>query len=396
MKKVLALVLAVIMVCTMAMAVDVSIVTTETENTPTVTYNGLRVATPGNVIYFTLGELGFTGNNVYKDKDGNFVPEKNYVEVTFAKGADLVASKGWVKAKVGTSTTAEYIYAITLKNNDTAVVDGVDDIIISKVVAKMYGKKEAINTFNLAKTWTAAGDLKGKVAYAIEMGGNSDLTSVADDFSNAYFLSNAASDAKFLTVFDYGWTKGADIVAGTEGVLGVAGTVSTIVKDTADKTKTAAKYVKAVTSGVLEDEMKIGEKVLFNNVPAYALAKKVTDEASDKDVTLTEIVDKNVVVPNTVVTISLDGQDEGTKLYMVNADGSLKDLGAKFDANGVLVATAKITGPVYTADGALTATAAGTTGTTTNPGTGANDVVGVAAALAVVALVSGAAISLKK
>ena len=37
-----------------------------------------------------------------------------------------------------------------------------------------------------------------------------------------------------------------------------------------------------------------------------------------------------------------------------------------------------------------------TPGTTTNPGTGANDVVGVAAALAVVALVSGAAISLKK
>ena len=41
-------------------------------------------------------------------------------------------------------------------------------------------------------------------------------------------------------------------------------------------------------------------------------------------------------------------------------------------------------------------TTPGTTGNTTNPGTGANDVVGVAAALAVVALVSGAAISLKK
>ena len=37
-----------------------------------------------------------------------------------------------------------------------------------------------------------------------------------------------------------------------------------------------------------------------------------------------------------------------------------------------------------------------TTTTTTNPDTGANDVIGVAAALAVVALVSGAAISLKK
>ena len=43
-----------------------------------------------------------------------------------------------------------------------------------------------------------------------------------------------------------------------------------------------------------------------------------------------------------------------------------------------------------------TSTGNTTTGTTTNPGTGANDVVGVAAALAVVALVSGAAISLKK
>ena len=41
-------------------------------------------------------------------------------------------------------------------------------------------------------------------------------------------------------------------------------------------------------------------------------------------------------------------------------------------------------------------TGTNTNGTTTNPGTGANDVVGVAAALAVVALVSGAAISLKK
>ena len=40
--------------------------------------------------------------------------------------------------------------------------------------------------------------------------------------------------------------------------------------------------------------------------------------------------------------------------------------------------------------------AVGTTTTTTNPDTGANDVIGVAAALAVVALVSGAAISLKK
>ena len=54
---------------------------------------------------------------------------------------------------------------------------------------------------------------------------------------------------------------------------------------------------------------------------------------------------------------------------------------------------------VVVVDGTMATTASGTstgTGNTTNPGTGANDVVGVAAALAVVALVSGAAISLKK
>ena len=100
------------------------------------------------------------------------------------------------------------------------------------------------------------------------------------------------------------------------------------------------------------------------------------------------------VVPNAAVKLTVEKAPEGAKMYVVNADGSVKDLGAKFDSNGILTATAVVTGPVIVTDGALTAT--GTTGTTTNPGTGANDVVGVAAALAVVALVSGAAISLKK
>ena len=59
-------------------------------------------------------------------------------------------------------------------------------------------------------------------------------------------------------------------------------------------------------------------------------------------------------------------------------------------------ASAKLDGVVILSDKALTTAATAGSGSTTNPGTGANDVVGVAAALAVVALVSGAAISLKK
>ena len=97
-----------------------------------------------------------------------------------------------------------------------------------------------------------------------------------------------------------------------------------------------------------------------------------------------------------IFDVVVNNAKEGSKLYMVTSAG-LVDLGAKFDDNGVLKATVKVTGPIIMSDVALTSTNASTgTGTTTNPGTGANDVVGVAAALAVVALVSGAAISLKK
>ena len=99
--------------------------------------------------------------------------------------------------------------------------------------------------------------------------------------------------------------------------------------------------------------------------------------------------------------------------YAVDKDGNLYDLGAK------LTESKNVDGSAYTGTvsasfggtyqivkfskamatvGTVPGVAATTTpaGTTTNPGTGANDVVGVAAALAVVALVSGAAISLKK
>ena len=104
---------------------------------------------------------------------------------------------------------------------------------------------------------------------------------------------------------------------------------------------------------------------------------------------------ESTIVPNAVVDVVVNNAKEGSKLYMVTSAG-LVDLGAKFDDNGVLKATVKVTGPIIMSDKALTAATTTPAGTTTNPGTGANDVVGVAAALAVVALVSGAAISLKK
>ena len=124
-------------------------------------------------------------------------------------------------------------------------------------------------------------------------------------------------------------------------------------------------------------------------------SNKLIKNELDNDVTVKGTLE-NVVLPYKAVTLTFDGAKDSYKMYMVKADGSVVDLNAKFDDNKVLTATATLTGPVIVTDKALTATGTAAGTTTTNPGTGANDVVGVAAALAVVALVSGAAISLKK
>ena len=88
---------------------------------------------------------------------------------------------------------------------------------------------------------------------------------------------------------------------------------------------------------------------------------------------------------------------EGYKLYAVDTTtGNVTLIPTTTDAKGITTAKVTSVGYMVLVKGELTATATPTPGTTTNPGTGANDVVGVAAALAVVALVSGAAISLKK
>ena len=103
---------------------------------------------------------------------------------------------------------------------------------------------------------------------------------------------------------------------------------------------------------------------------------------------------------NLVGTATITDWSNKYNIYIVSIDGTVSKAAVTVDDG---VASAKV--PAYSAvvlyNGALknVSSISGTTttpGSTTNPGTGANDVVGVAAALAVVALVSGAAISLKK
>ena len=93
MKKVLALVLAVIMVSTMAMAVTVGGTTTVTP--PTSSYQYSTVINPGKSIIFDKADL--TNGTTVTLNDDDIKDGKIKVTVAFERGADKIASQGWVK-----------------------------------------------------------------------------------------------------------------------------------------------------------------------------------------------------------------------------------------------------------------------------------------------------------
>ena len=385
MKKVLALVLAVIMVCTMAMAVTVGKPGAYTPGSAAaVTPAGFQVITPGESIVFTVEELYTVSgaDKAYYNTDGKFVPTKNTVTVTFASGSNLVASQGWVETEKDV-----YKYVITTKANDTAALDNKADIVISKIVAKAWGVNDPINTYEFAK----------KDKYLVCGVGMSEAGLNNASYVDENYVKEITDTENFMfyMAFDYGrLADNTAIVAGAKTAT-IEPDVLYTVKEGAAVTDKA--YAWSVTQGncTLARDLKVGETLYFNTIGAYEPTTAIQKDIWAKEASITKMIE-STIVPNAVVDVVVNNAKEGSKLYMVTSAG-LVDLGAKFDDNGVLKATVKVTGPIIMSDVALTSTNASTgTGTTTNPGTGANDVVGVAAALAVVALVSGAAISLKK
>ena len=380
MKKVLALVLAVIMVCTMAMAATVSsaIGTSGSAGvTPSTTKYDI---VPGGTNYY----VALTDKNLYF-KDNKFVPEKNKIGIDYAAGSDLVASAGWVKiAKTtqdltkgivcGTEDTVAYQYQIVLKNDFTRVADGKSfDFSISKITLNATG-------WEPQTVWEAdedAGDvIKADVGYEVV-----DIDVAVSSAGVTTFDAVPGKINKIVSIVKNGTTP---LESATLKIIGTSTTVTgkTYAKGTLNKG--AAFYV-----------------VKAADMPEFA------DADLAKTGTLSPAVAKIVNNNNLPMAGVLEQTDvNAAKLYKVYAkgiDGKVSSVAATLD-NGVLkfnvpaLSTVIVTTDVLTVTGtASTGTTTGTTpGSTTNPGTGANDVVGVAAALAVVALVSGAAISLKK
>ena len=396
MKKVLALVLAVIMVCTMAFAVEVGGTATTTPSTSTYQYS--KVVFPGQSIKFKTDDL-VVGTSVTLN-DNDIKDGKIKVSVAFERGADKIASQGWVK------DGSEWKYILTTKEGVVAA-DGTPDIIIASIVVSKTGVYAPLNKLTFTKT-----EADGTVKYASNLIANIPTMHNNSGFNTLKTIADSTNGLGLCLGFDYGYLSD-DIVIAADGLsitapaTLVVDTIYTVKRTAIANAKSAVVLGKDVTATgtpfTYSYTLKAGESVMYTNIgavptdstsaPYKALYKNLLDHDA---VIVANSQLESELMPSKAVTLTYDGAKDSYKMYMVKADGSVVDLNDKFDDNKVLTATATLTGPVIVTDKALTATGTAAGSTTTNPGTGANDVVGVAAALAVVALVSGAAISLKK
>ena len=383
MKKVLALVLAVVMVCTMAFAANVVNAGTivigggNASTTPGETYAQL---VPGSTLTVKFND----GTKFYTEGTGaneKLVPAKNTVTVTFSKGAEWVASQGWVQVKnantngstviVGTGENIKYYeYQITLKQDYTKAYDEkVCDLSISKITLRADGYDEDTQfaETNTSKIVFGVGYVTADIAVAFDANGNLTAPTHANLENGTIYTiksitvgnmatSTATASMSYPAIGGTGMTASIALAVGQK-MLYVASEKGVSFVEGVDKGYKEAELVAPTTKGF--NEFNTTAKVVFNQGAANA--------------------------------------DKVYNVYAKDLSGKVTKLAATLD-RGVLTFNVPALSAFIITTGSVTATAVepATPGSTTNPGTGANDVVGVAAALAVVALVSGAAISLKK
>ena len=371
MKKVLALVLAVIMVCTMAMAVttititgsDGTIVVSGSDTVATATIANDK-AIKSNTTYYLEVPEGFF--KVLTDNGVN-IGTKKYGEVFTVSGlnggfnaADL--SKYYVPVKVedkaldGVADATLGTFTIKKDANNYASFKVVGNkFVLEKLVVGSLDKTAAA---------TLTGDLYSKydIGYAAEEV-TSSTSVMANNQYNTWFHND--SNKPISINLGEGWTLKVpaktyfqfeqDAVTVPSSFGTGSALASTTVKSHNAYSVTGATliYKLAATNG--------SNDVYY----AYGLDSKIYNAG------LKFVIEKDAVGTETGYW-TLETTEY---LYAIfTADKALATVGSAVE-----------TTPATTG-----------TGSTTNPGTGANDVVGVAAALAVVALVSGAAISLKK
>ena len=130
--------------------------------------------------------------------------------------------------------------------------------------------------------------------------------------------------------------------------------------------------------------------------PDKGIVKRLADADGDLDFYRFSS-NKDYVTFNSNVKLYFNDADEDSFVYRVNDNGYLVPTGEFSEEDGCWVVKTRTLGTYVVSDIELDDTVVATGDAANgNPDTGANDVVGIATALAAVALVSAAAISLKK
>mgnify|MGYP007104454732 CR=1 FL=1 len=376
MKKVLALVLAVVMVCTMALAVDVA-----------VTPKPLG-SSDGEIGQVTLSDLKETYVLVL---DEAFFDALQPTDP--ADKLDITAKNFTVTSKVKGSFTeigGKKVYAFEVANTDKAL-DGKADFTISELKIALK------NSRNSYVTYTAKNGLL--VATEFKLGGLSQGTAALERINETL--------GDFYSAYDVGYETNTDMSnIKTSWKDSISPIWNLFNKDLRDVDVISGDGITVTLTGIPKNTP---FKIIETEVELTPAGEKALDKnlAANGDPYVSYATDYSLEMTAGKATIVLE-ENEDLYIYSYDKNGKLTDAGFKFTVEkdprtgvetGYWTLTTNKLGALLISEGPLTAAAASGTSTgstTTNPGTGANDVVGVAAALAVVALVSGAAISLKK
>ena len=359
MKKVLALVLAVIMVCTMAFAAIVPATPASPLGTSSIaaiqeadaseTY-GVEIDSSYYVVAGIENNV-FTASNVTLAKDNN----KMYVIVpTLDKALDGVADFTFT----GTLKIAD-------KNNaGTYVICSIKNGVLVATEGKVKGITMSASELD---AWN--GTVTNKLQEKYDIGFKTEVLASDADLEAA--IAGLTADGKYDTWY----------ITGSKALSATINDVTVKVPaKTAFKMKKPAAAV-TTSFNTLVDNTYTGFHGLFVEGTGITMSLNVTP--ADNTMNL-YAVDKNGKIYSLGTSLTESKKVDGT---------IVGTLSATFGGTYQIVKFTKSVDVNGTVPGVATAP---TTPGTTNPGTGANDVVGVAAALAVVALVSGAAISLKK
>ena len=386
MKKVLALVLAVIMVCTMAMALSVASVNTgiasvtigSNTNYGTVTLEADKIDDDGYA-YVALGDTVFNLLGASTTAD---ITAKNFkvtvsatpaIEVVFAKDGGaylkLVAADKPLDGKIEYTISSVKVEKIGAGTNYAYIVADKGVLVMDTVV------RDGHTIYSIAKKIGNAAD------YPVKLGGE-DIPTTWD----VGFATNEVSPAagKDLAL---GWNKASEKT--TEAV---SNNFALVLQANTNFDCGKVTLAKDATIKVTKYD---DSKSVWTNAMTEATGA-VTKASAEQKIASPYVAYNGGIVLTEATTFTLVYGDN-YNLYTLNNDGTVSPSSFKFvDGKGWQL-TAKEMPITVVTTATLTTTVAPAEGTTTtNPGTGANDVVGVAAALAVVALVSGAAISLKK